>query len=239
MKVVQLCRIFHAQASPDLGIIADSQACGSVLLLLALLFRSATRAVLATWLMRSQKSTHEPRSQHRYFLESTRSSNLPEFIDQMFQLFYIIDTSTYSRCPRTGLRSAFKRVIEEVRAGDGARIRDSLLGRQVVARSPCASCEIALGERSYIFTVIHAHLGQMVACMLRQMVMDHMHWKEYTRQLLERHERQMVNHPGTKRCPSLSCSVAAFGNPSHPTAWRIALKNICLCFCNGHGLLLF
>jgi hypothetical protein len=102
-----------------------------------------------------------------------------------------------------------------------------------------ASCEIALGERSYIFTVIHAHLGQMVACMLRQMVMDHMHWKEYTRQLLERQERQMVNHPGTKRCPSLSCSVAAFGNPSHPTAWRIALRNICLCFCNGHGLLLF
>jgi hypothetical protein len=117
--------------------------------------------------------------------------------------------------------------------------RDSLLGRQIVAESPPACHKMALGEHSYFFTVIHAHLGQMVACMLRQMVMDHMHWKEYTRQLLERQERQMVNHPGTKRCPSLSCSVAAFGNPSHPTAWRIALRNICLCFCNGHGLLLF
>jgi hypothetical protein len=125
MKVVQLCRTFHAQASPDLGIIADSQACGSVLLLLALLFRSATRAMLATWLMRTLLGTHEPCSQHRYFLESTRSSNLPEFIDQMFQLYYIIDTSTYSRCSRTGLRSAFKGVIEEVRAGDGARTRRS------------------------------------------------------------------------------------------------------------------
>jgi hypothetical protein len=28
--------------------------------------------------------------------------------------------------------------IEEVRAGDGARTRDSLLGRQVFARSPLA-----------------------------------------------------------------------------------------------------
>ena len=147
MKVVQLCRTFHAQASPDLGIIADSLARGSVLLLLALLFRSVTRAVLATWLMRSQKSTHEPRSQHRYFLESTRSSNQPEFIDQMFQLYYIIDTSTYSRCTRTGLRSAFKGVIEEVRAGDGARTRDSLLGRQGVTLSPPACRELALLAR--------------------------------------------------------------------------------------------
>ena len=158
MKVVQLCRIFHAQASPDLGIIADSQACGSVLLLLALLFRSATRAVLATWLMRSQKSTHEPRSQHRYFLESTRSSNLPEFIDQMFQLFYIIDTSTYSRCPRTGLRSAFKRVIEEVRAGDGARTRDSLLGRQNVTISPFACYKMAPGAHLSLTCAICASL---------------------------------------------------------------------------------
>jgi len=122
---------------------------------------------------------------------------------------------------------------------DGMKFRDSLLGRQMVAESPPACHKMALGERSYIFTVIHAHLRQIVAYILRQMVMDHMHWKEYTRQLLERQERQMVNHPGTKRCPSLSCSVAAFGNPSHPTAWRIALRNICLCFCNGHGLLLF
>jgi hypothetical protein len=35
-----------------------------------------------------------------------------------------------------------------------------------------------------MFTVIHAHLRQMVACNLRQMVMDQMHWKEYTRHLL-------------------------------------------------------
>jgi len=70
------------------------------------------------------------------------------------------------------------------RAGDGARTRDSLLGRQIVTRSPLASREIALGERSYMFTVIHAHLRQMVACNLRQMVMDQMHWKEYTRHLL-------------------------------------------------------
>ena len=82
----------------------------------------------------------------------------------------------------------------------------------MVARAPLASCEIALEERSYIFTVIHAHL--------RQMVMDHMHRKKYTRHLLERQERQMVNHPGTKRCPSLSCSVTAFGNPSSPTDWQ-------------------
>jgi hypothetical protein len=139
MKVVQLCRIFHAQASPDLGIIADSQACGSVLLLLALLFRSATRAMLATWLMRALLGKHEPRSQHRYFLESTRSSNLPEFIDQMFQLYYIIDTSTYSRCPRTGLKSAFKRDNCRGKSGRrGSNQEISLLGRQAVALSPLA-----------------------------------------------------------------------------------------------------
>ena len=109
----------------------------------------------------------------------------------------------------------------------------------MVAESPPACHKMALGEHSYIFTVIHAHLRQIVAYILRQMVMDHMHWKEYTRHLLEWQGRQMVNHAGTKRCPSLSCSVAAFGNPSHPTAWRIASRNICLCFCNGHGLLLF
>jgi len=58
------------------------------------------------------------------------------------------------------------------------------------------------GERSYIFTVIHAHLKQIVARILRQMVMDHMHWKEYTLHLLERQERQMVNHPGMQHSPS-------------------------------------
>ena len=126
-----------------------------------------------------------------------------------------------------------------MRAGDGTRTRDSLLGRQMVAESPPACHKMALGEHSYIFTVIHANLRQIVAYILRQIVMDHMHWKEYTRHLLEWQGRQMVNHAGTKRCPSLSCSVAAFGNPSHPTAWRIALRNNCLCFCNGHGLLLF
>jgi len=78
-------------------------------------------------------------------------------------------------------------------AGDGTRTRDSLLGRQIVAGSPFACRKMALGELSYILTVIHAHL--------RQMVMDQMHWKEYTPQLLERQERQMVNHPGTQRCP--------------------------------------
>ncbi|SRR6266487_3239814 len=56
----------------------------------------------------------------------------------------------------------------------------------------------------------------MRACILRQMVMDQMHWKEYTSHLLERQERQMVNHPETKRCPSLSCSLTAIGNPSNP-----------------------
>jgi hypothetical protein len=101
-------------------------------------------------------------------------------------------------------------------AGDGTRTRGNLLGRQMVAGSPLASYELALEERSYIFTVIHAHLRQIVACILRQMVMDQMHWKEYTSHLLERQERQMVNHPETKRCPSLSCSLTAIGNPSNP-----------------------
>ena len=82
------------------------------------------------------------------------------------------------------------------RAGDGTRTRDSLLGRQMVAGSPPASYKMPPGERSYIFTVIHAHLKQIVARILRQMVMDHMHWKEYTLHLLERQERQMVNHLG-------------------------------------------
>jgi hypothetical protein len=71
-----------------------------------------------------------------------------------------------------------------------------------------------------IFTVIHAHLRQIVTRILRQMVMDHMHRKKYTCHFLERQERQMVNHPGTKRCHSLSCSVTAFGNPSSPTDWQ-------------------
>jgi hypothetical protein len=72
--------------------------------------------------------------------------------------------------------------------------RDNRLGRQIVARSPPASHEVPLGEHSYVFTVIHAHLPQMV--------MDQMHWKEYTRHLLERQERQMVNHPGIQHSPS-------------------------------------
>jgi hypothetical protein len=42
----------------------------------------------------------------------------------------------------------------------------------------------------------------MVACILWQMVMDQKHWKEYTRPLPERQERQMVNHPATQRSPS-------------------------------------
>jgi len=91
-------------------------------------------------------------------------------------------------------------------AGDGTRTRDSLLGRQVVARSPTACHEMALGERSYISIIIHAHLRQMVACILRQTVMDQIHWKEYTRHHLERQERQMVNHPGTQHPPSLMLS---------------------------------
>ncbi len=57
-----------------------------------------------------------------------------------------------------------------------------------------------------MFTVIHAHLRQMVACILRQMVVDQMHWKEYTRHHLERQGRQMVNHPGTQYPPSLMLS---------------------------------
>jgi hypothetical protein len=57
-----------------------------------------------------------------------------------------------------------------------------------------------------MFTVIHAHLWQMVACILRQMVVDQMHWKEYTRHHLERQERQMVNHPGTGHSPSPTLS---------------------------------
>ena len=88
------------------------------------------------------------------------------------------------------------------RAGDGARTRDSLLGRQMVAGSPPAYHEMALGERSHIFIAIHAHLRQMVACILWQMVMDQTHWNEYTRHSLERQERQMVNHPGTQHSPS-------------------------------------
>jgi hypothetical protein len=36
--------------------------------------------------------------------------------------------------------------------------------------------------------------------------MDQIHWKEYTRHLLERQERQMVNHPGTQHPPSLVLS---------------------------------
>ena len=138
-----------------------------------------------------------------------------------------LDTSppktTASPClSSNGLSTACKETRCVKRTGDGARTRDSLLGRQMVEESPPACHKMALGEHSYIFTVIHTQLRQIVAYILRQMVMDHMHWKEYTRHLLEWQGRQMVNHAGTKRCPSLSCSVAAFGNPSHPTAWRIA-----------------
>src|SRR5260221_13965369 len=106
------------------------------------------------------------------------------------------------RCPAVARRdlTGLQRDDVQVGAGDGTRTRDSLLGRQIVAGSPTACHEMALGERSYIFTVIHAHLRQIVTRILRQMVMDHMHRKKYTRHLLERQERQMVNHPGTKRC---------------------------------------
>jgi hypothetical protein len=72
----------------------------------------------------------------------------------------------------------------------------------MVARSPPACHKLALEEHSYDPIAIHAHLRQMVACILWQMVMDHMHWKEYTRHLLERQERQMVNHPGIQHSPS-------------------------------------
>jgi hypothetical protein len=61
---------------------------------------------------------------------------------------------------------------------------------------------MALGVHSYDSIAIHAHLRQIVARILRQMVMDHMHWKEYKLSLLERQERQMVNHPGTQHPPS-------------------------------------
>ena len=44
------------------------------------------------------------------------------------------------------------------------------------------------------------------------------------RSLLERQERQMVNHPGKQRCPSLSCAVTAFGNPENPTGWQRDLR---------------
>jgi len=43
---------------------------------------------------------------------------------------------------------------------------------------------MALGVHSYDSIEIHAHLRQIVACILRQMVMDHMHRKKYTRSLL-------------------------------------------------------
>ncbi len=94
------------------------------------------------------------------------------------------------------------------RAGDGARTRDSLLGRQIVTGSPPAYHEVALGAYSYDSIAIHAHLRQIVTCILRQMVMDQLHWKEYTRHLLERQERQMVNpqESGTRLFPcSLKC----------------------------------
>ena len=46
----------------------------------------------------------------------------------------------------------------------------------------------------------------MRARISRQMVMDQMYWKEYTRQPFEWQERQMVNHPGTQLSPSLMFS---------------------------------
>jgi hypothetical protein len=57
-------------------------------------------------------------------------------------------------------------------AGDGTRTRDSLLGRQIVAKSPLACVRLALEERLLILYVIHAHLGQMVKGFSRQIVMD-------------------------------------------------------------------
>ncbi len=49
---------------------------------------------------------------------------------------------------------------------------DSLLGRQIVAKSPLACVRLALEERLLILQVIRAHLGQMVKGFSRQMVMD-------------------------------------------------------------------
>lgn len=70
-------------------------------------------------------------------------------------------------------------------------------------RITVCSYKMALGEHSHSFTVIHAHLRQIVACILWQMVMDQKHWKEYTRHLLQRQERQTVNHPAIQHSPSL------------------------------------
>jgi hypothetical protein len=52
------------------------------------------------------------------------------------------------------------------------KVRDILLGRQMVAKSPLACIRLALEERLLILYVIHAHLGQMVKGFLQQIVMD-------------------------------------------------------------------
>ncbi len=78
------------------------------------------------------------------------------------------------------------------KAGDGTRTRDSLLGRQMVTGSPLACRKMALGERSYDSITIHAHLRQIVARMLRQMVMDLFSGKSIHFFLPKRQERQMV-----------------------------------------------
>jgi hypothetical protein len=56
-------------------------------------------------------------------------------------------------------------------AGDGTRTRDSLLGRQIVARLPLACFRRALEEPSPIAHAIQAALRQMVARVGRQMVL--------------------------------------------------------------------
>ncbi len=55
-------------------------------------------------------------------------------------------------------------------AGDGTRTRDSLLGRQIVAKSPLTCFRLALEEPSSIAHAIQASLRQMVARIGRQMV---------------------------------------------------------------------
>ncbi len=53
---------------------------------------------------------------------------------------------------------------------DGMKVRDSLLGRQVVAIIPLACFRLALEEPSPITRAIRASLRQMVAQFGRQMV---------------------------------------------------------------------
>ncbi len=62
----------------------------------------------------------------------------------------------------------------------------------MVAKSPHACHEMALGVHSYTFPMTHAHLGQIVARILRQMVMDLGTGKSIHFFLRKRQERQMV-----------------------------------------------